>query len=545
MTPVALLELVLALLAAAILLSLIANRLALPSAAALVLGGIALALAPGTPNLEIDPDLIMVLFLPPLLLASAYFTVWRDFRREWWPIMLLALGAVTFTTFGVAFVAHLVAPSLPWAACVALGAIVSPPDAVAAKSVLQQLRLPRRLVTILEGESLVNDASGLVLYRFAVAAALTGTFHIGEAAASFAWLAIGGVLLGIAVSIATEFVFKRVRETNYIIIASFLAAYVSYIAAEAVQASGVLSVVTCGILMGWRQHEVLDAQSRTQAKAVWTLVVFVLEALVFVLIGLSLRGVLTRMGGDVAALWTGLPVALAVTAAVIILRLIWVFPAAYLPRLLVPQIRKNDPVPSPALPFIIGWAGMRGVVSLAAALALPVNFPGRDTVLFAAFVVILVTVLVQGTTLGPLIRLFRISSIPEPESKTLSEAAARAAVADASLKAIERLVHAETGALIHPRLVDDYRGRARATARLRDEGNHLLEERHKHFSAALHAVSHGRAELIRLHRKGEIHDSVLHSIETELDLEELRIRRFLESGDGHGPAPVLKKAAKA
>ncbi|MBY0613179.1 MAG: Na+/H+ antiporter [Beijerinckiaceae bacterium] len=541
MTPLALLEFVLALLAAAIVLSLIASRLALPSAAALVIGGIALALAPGAPNVEIDPDLIMLLFLPPLLLASAYFTVWRDFSREWWPISLLALGAVTFTTFGVAWVAHLVAPSLPWAACVALGAIVSPPDAVAAKSVLQQLRLPRRLVTILEGESLVNDASGLVLYKFAVAAALTGTFHLGEAMTSFVWLAVGGVLIGFAMSMATEFAFKRLHETNYIIVTSFLAAYASYIAAETVHASGVLSVVTCGILMGWRQHEVLDAQSRTQAKAVWQLVVFVLEALVFVLIGLALRGVLTRKGGDATAILNALPVALAVTGAVIVLRLIWVFAAAYLPRLVSRAMRSNDPLPSVGVPFIIGWAGMRGVVSLAAALALPIDFPGRDTVLFASFMVIIVTVLVQGVTLGPLIRLFGISSLPEPPTETLSEAAARAAVAEASLKAIEQLVHGETGALIHPRLVDDYRGRARATARLRDEGEHLLEERRKHFTAALHAVTHGRAELIRLHRSGKIHDSILHSIETELDLEELRFRRFIEPGDAHAPPQKVMK----
>ena len=526
MSPVALLELVLVLLAAAILLSLIAGRLALPPAAALVIGGMALAILPGAPSLDLDPDLILVLFLPPLLLASAYFTVWRDFRAEWHPIMMLSIGAVVFTTFSVGAVARWIAPSLPWAACFALGAIVSPPDAVAAKAVLQRIHLPHRLMTILEGESLINDASGLVLYRFAVAAALTGSFSLADAAASFVWLSVAGVAIGLAVAWVADILFKRLADVHFIIVVSFLAAYASYIIAEKLHASGVLAVVACGILMGWRQHEVLDAQARTEAKTVWSLVVFILEALVFVLIGLSLRGVLMRMGGDVAGLWAGLPLAFGVTMAVIVSRLVWVFPAAYIPRWISPSLRKRDPIPTPKLPLVIGWAGMRGVVSLAAALALPVDFPGRDLILLASFIVILVTVLVQGVTLGPLIEALKLPQDIGPVRESLGEAHARALVSEAALKALEALVVAETGALEHPRLVEEYRIRARATARARDEGEALIGERQKHFSAALHAVTHARAELIKLHRSGQIHDSVLHNIETDLDLEELRLRRY-------------------
>ena len=526
MSPVALLELVLVLLAAAILLSLVAGRLALPPAAALVIGGMVLAFLPGAPSLDLDPDLILVLFLPPLLLASAYFTVWRDFRAEWHPILMLSIGAVLFTTFSVGLVAHWIAPGLPWAACFALGAIVSPPDAVAAKAVLQRIHLPHRVLTILEGESLVNDASGLVLYRFAVAAALTGSFSLADAGASFVWLAIAGVAIGLATAMLADTLFRRLADVHYIIVVSFLASYASYIVAEKLHASGVLAVVACGILMGWRQHEVLDAQARTEANTVWSLVVFVLEALVFVLIGLSLRGVLLRMGGDLTALWAGLPLALGVTATVIVSRLIWVFPAAYIPRWISPSLRRRDPIPTPKLPLVIGWAGMRGVVSLAAALALPIDFPGRDLILLASFIVILVTVLVQGMTLGPLIKALKLPPETGPIRDTLGEAHARAMVSEAALKALEALTVAETGQLEHPRLVEEYRVRVRATARARDEGEALVSERQKHFSAALHAVSHARAELIKLHRSGRIHDSVLHSIETDLDLEELRLRRY-------------------
>ena len=525
MTPVALFELVLALLGAAILLSLIAGRLNLPPAAALVLGGIALALVPGTPDVTLDPDLILVLFLPPLLLAAAYFTVWRDFRAEWRPILMLSIGAVTFTTVGVGVIAHLLLPELPWAACFALGAIVSPPDAVAAKAVLQHLSLPRRLITILEGESLVNDASGLVLYRFAVAATLTGSFSWSEAAGSFVWLAVGGVCLGLAIAFLADFLFRQLAEINAIIITSFLAAYASYIGAEWLHASGVLAVVACGIVMGWRQHEALDAQARTEARSVWGLMVFVLEALVFVLIGLSLRGVLDRLGFDGVALAHDLPAVLAVTVAVIVLRLIWVYPAALLPRLLRSAPLRQPPPPAGHL-LVIGWSGMRGVVTLAAALALPQQFPGRDFVLLASFAVIVATVLIQGTTLGPLIRALKIKPDEDATPGAMDEATARAAVAAASLKALEALVDGPDGSPQHPQLIEEYRVRAKITARARDEGEALTKRRLDHYKAALHALAHGRATLIALHRAGRIHDSVLHTIETDLDLEELRMQRF-------------------
>ena len=525
MTPALRFELVLALLAAVIVLELLARRLRLPPAAMLILGGIALALIPGIPDFAIDPDLILVLFLPPLLLAGAYFTSWRDFRADLRIILQLAVGAVLFTTLVVGVVAHWAMPGLPWAACFALGAIVSPPDAVAAKAVLHGLPLPARVVVLLEGESLVNDASGLVLYRFAVAAALTGTFSLGQATLSFVGLSAGGIAAGLAFGYAASFLLGRLREGNLSIVGSFLAAWASYIGADAIGVSGVLSTVACGLVMGSRQHRTLTASTRMQARATWDAVVFVLESLVFILIGLSLRGVLQRLGDGPASIGL-LPAIGAIVAAVILSRFAWIFPATYVARWLSPAVRRRDPYPPVAIPIVMSWAGMRGVVSLAAALALPQDFPGRDFLLATTFAVILVTVLVQGATLGPLIRALRVGGFTIGQSSTLPEAQARSRMAKAQLAAVERESQAGDGTHRHPRLVEQYGYRARAAAKFSEADGELEPHRVEHFRVVLAAVDAGRAEILRLHRAGEIHDSVLHTLEHELDLEELGARQF-------------------
>ena len=529
MSAVGRFELVLFLIVIIIVLELTARRLRLPPAAMFVLGGIVLALLPGIPEVELDPDLALVLFLPPLLLASAFFTVWRDFRANLRIILQLALGAVAFTTLIVGIVAHLVVPSLPWAACFALGAIVSPPDAVAAKAVLQGLRLPHRVVVLLEGESLVNDASGLVLFRLAVAASLTGTFNAGEAAVSFVVLAVGGVAAGLAFGAAASLILKRLRDPTLSILGSLLVAWASYIGAEAIDVSGVLSTVTCGLVMGWRQHTILTATTRTHARVVWETVVFVLESLVFILIGLSLRGVLSRLGGfgggsPVMAL---LPTVAAIVVTVILTRFAWIFPATYLPRWLIPALRLHDPIPPVAVPLVMSWAGMRGVVSLAAALALPDHFPGRDFILATTFAVILVTVLVQGATLAPLILALRLGNFAAAQTTMLTAGAARAKMAAAQLRAVEARSKTEDGKERHPRLLEQYGYRARAASRYSEAEDSLLEHRVEHFSVILDAIAAGRVELLHLHRSGEIHDSVLHALEQELDLEEMTARRLI------------------
>jgi Na+/H+ antiporter len=527
MTPVHIFQLILALLAIALVLPIVTRRLPVPPAAALVLGGMVLAVIPGTPSIELDPDLIMVLFLPPLLLASAFFTVWRDFRAELRPIMLLAIGAVAFTTFLVGCAAKWAVPSLPWAACFALGAIVSPPDAVAAKAVLHGLPLPRRVVTVLEGESLVNDASGLLLYRFAVAAALTGVFHPGTAALSFVWLGIGGVVFGFGVGRLAVWLMQRVRNPQEGVLLSFLTSWLTYIAADLIGTSGVLAVVTCGLVIGWQQHEMFSARGRTEARAVWRFTVAVFESLVFVLIGLSLRGVLARLGGLGLAFEIAGPIAASVVLTVIVARLVWIFPGMYLSRWLSRALRARDPLPPPSIGLVIGWAGMRGVVSLAAALALPQDFPGRDLLLFATFAVIAVTVLVQGSTLGPLIRWLVKPDPHAVEVPAHDEFSARIRVSTASLQYLESLVSATDSARHqHPELVELYRRRLQVTLNIGEVAADAAKLRTLHFGAALAAVAAGRVELLRLHQSGEIHDSILRALEAELDLEELRLQRL-------------------
>ena len=531
MTAAAQFELILFLLVIVIGMELAARRLKLPPAALLILGGIVLALIPGMPDVELDPDLALVLFLPPLLLAGAYFTVWRDFRANLRIILQLAVGAVAFTTAIVGVVAHWVMPGLPWAACFALGAIVSPPDAVAAKAVLADLRLPPRMMVLLEGESLVNDATGLVLFRFAVAAGLTGTFHAGEAAASFAVLAVGGVAVGYAFGRFTMLVLARLRDPVLVTVASLLAAWASYILGEGLHVSGVLSTVACGLVMGIRQHRALGAATRTQAKAVWGAVTFVLESLVFILIGLSLRHVLQRLGAGEASVLSQVPAACAVVAAVILSRLAWILPATYLPRLAFPALRRRDPLPPLAVPLIMSWAGMRGVVTLAVALSLPAEFPGRDFIIATSFLVIMVTVLIQGVTLAPLIRAFHLQDFKLNEPATLREDAARARMAAAQLAAVERESKGEDGAHRHPRLMEQYGYRARASAKYVEAEGGLAGHRNEHFRVVLEAIRAGRGEILRLHAAGEIHDSVLHTLEQELDLEEISARRFRDGDE--------------
>jgi CPA1 family monovalent cation:H+ antiporter len=528
LTLVSRFELILLLMAVVIVLELLARQMRMPPAAAFILGGVVLALIPGVPDIALDPDLALVLFLPPLLLASAFFTVWRDFRANLRIILQLAVGAVAFTTFVVGLVAHWVAPALPWAACFALGAIVSPPDSVAAKAVLQGLSLPPRMVVVLEGESLVNDASGLVLYRFAVAATLTGTFSAGEAALSFVTLAVGGIAAGLAFGWLATFLLERLRDPTLSVVASFLAAWASYIGGEALHVSGVLATVACGLVMGWHQHRVLSAAARTQGLAVWKVAGFVLESLIFILIGVSLRGVVQRLGGSWEAISLLMPAASAIVAAVILTRFLWIIPATYIPRFLVPALRRHDPYPALAVPVVMSWAGMRGVVSLAAALALPEEFPGRDFIIATTFAVILVTVLVQGATLAPLIRALHLGTFTSAPGETLPEAGARARVAAAQLAEVERhsIIDGETHR--HPRLVEQYGYRARAAARFSEAVDELAPAKREHFTVVLAAIAAGRVEILRLHRDGLIHDVVLHTLEHELDLEEIAARRHVE-----------------
>jgi CPA1 family monovalent cation:H+ antiporter len=505
-------------------LQLLAKRLKLPPAAALLIGGIAMAFVPGLPSVHLDPDLMIVVFLPPLLMDGAYFTVWEQLKRNLGAILLLAIGAVAFTTLAVGVVAHLIVPGLPWAVCFALGAIVSPPDAIAAKAVLERVALPARLMAILEGESLLNDAAGLVLVRFAVAAALTGTFSIGHAAASFALLGLGGVVVGAVVGYVIVQVIRCLADDYLIITVSVLMGWISYIAGEMLGVSGVIATVTAGLTLGWYQHEVLSATVRMRGTAFWQVIIFLLEALVFILIGLSLRGVVARSGGADDALLTLAPAVAAVLGAVVLSRFVWVFATEFFNTSWQRLTGRRNVTLDWRTATITSWAGMRGVVTLAVALSLPETLPGRDLILVASFAVILVTVLLQGTTIGLLIEWINPDRSSDASVQHLSEPQAWARLEAAQLAAIEPLVHDSEGNVIHPRLLEQYTYRATLTKAYEDRTDFPHEQRVTHYDVVLAAIAAGRKELLRMHRSDAIHDEMLHILEHDLDLQEVSAR---------------------
>jgi Na+/H+ antiporter len=396
-------EIIVLLFAAVAGLAVIARKLALPYPVVLVLAGLALSFIPHLPGVRLDPNLVFFFFLPPLIYPAALFTSWRDFRRNLRPILLLAIGLVLFTTITIACVAHSIAPSLPWAAAFALGAIVSPPDAIAATSVIRRLSVPHRIETILEGESLVNDATALVALQFAIAALMTGTFSLGHATLRFVWVAAGGIAFGLLIGVVMRWVHRHLDDPPVQITISLLTPFLAYLPAERLHVSGVLATVAAGIFLGWHSPLIASARYRLQASAFWEMVVFLLNGFVFITIGLQLPGILHALHAP--SLLSLISDAALVSGAVILVRIAWVVPATYLPRLLSKKLRARDPIPPWRHVTLVAWCGMRGVVSLAAAFALPFAlsdgraFPGRDYILFLTFSVILATLVFQGLTL--------------------------------------------------------------------------------------------------------------------------------------------------
>ena len=526
------LETLLLLLVAVLVLYVVARRILIPYPIFLVLGGLALSFVPRAPVVPLDPDVVFLIFLPPILWAAAYFTSLRDFRSNLRPILLLAVGLVIATAAAVATVARAVVPGMPWPVAFALGAIVSPPDAVAATAIARRLRMPYRLVTILEGESLVNDASALVLYRVAVAATVTGAFVTSGAVWQFVLAAAGGILIGVVVGAITCRATQLAEEPLPQIAVTLLAPYVAWIAAEAAHTSAVLACVAGGIYI--RQHfsAHVPPVTRIQARAVWDLLIFVLNGLIFILIGLQL-GAIRQNGlpGPVSTLvWQGA----LISATAIVVRLVWVPLAASLPRL-IPAIRRHDPMPPWRHVLLVSWIGMRGVVTLAGALALPVatasggRFPFRDEIILFAFGVILSTLVLQGLTLTTLIRRLALGA---DDTLEVEEAWAREAAARAALTRLE-VLEAEEWSRDH----DVARLRAVYGQRLQRASPIVIGAGDDEVRAAYRRLRHEtitaeRRALIGLRDQGVISDEVLHRLEQELDVEAIRIglgERPLES----------------
>ncbi|MBY5696519.1 Na+/H+ antiporter [Rhizobium leguminosarum] len=520
MEPTHLFELVIAMFLAIIALHYAAHRLGLPPSVALLTGGALLAFVPGLPAISVDPELVLVIFLPPLLMDGAWAIALARLRRHMIGIASLAVGAVLFTCAVVAVVAHLIFPSLPWAACAALGAIVAPPDAVSARAVLERVRLPRRLQILLEGESLLNDASGLVLFRFAVAAAATGAFSAGEAIGSFFVLALGGAVVGVVVGTAWVKLVRRLGDEYLIIAATVLLGWISYLLGELLHVSGVIATVTTGLIASWHQHTVFSAATRMRGTSFWTVMIFLMEASVFTLIGLSLRDVVERGGGLTTVIATmGLPM-LAILVTLVVARFAWVFAADLVIRFCAALgVTRAQPLGAGGA-TVLSWAGVRGVITLALALSLPEGFPGRDFILATSFAVILGTVLVQGTTLGRVIAWARLVET-ETERARLTMSQAEVAMVQAQLGTVQSLAYDAEGKLIHPQLLDRYQRRATVIVDYAEGTEHYKPVLHAHFDVVLEAVATGRRELIRLHRAGDIDDETLDELERDLDLEEL------------------------
>ena len=520
MDPTHLFELIIAMFLAIIALYYLAQRLGLPPSVGLIVGGALLAFIPGLRAITVDPGLVLVIFLPPLLLDGAWTFPLTRLRRHMIGITSLAVGAVFFTCAVVAWVTHLVFPSLPWAACAALGAIVSPPDAVSARSVLQRVKLPTRLQILLEGESLLNDASGLVLFRFAIAAGVTGMFSATAAIGDLFLLALGGALVGIVVGAAWVMMVRRLRDEYLMIAATTLLCWTSYLLGEFVHVSGVIATVTTGLIASWNHSTVLSASTRMRGSSFWTVMVFLMEAAVFILIGLSLRGVVERGGGLSVVLATEGRQMLIVLAAITLARFAWIFGSDIAIKMgNLMGLKRYRPI-GIAGSTVLSWAGVRGVVTLALALSVPEGFPGRDLILVTSFAVILVTVLVQGTSLGLVINWARLTE-PAEEMPHLNLNQAEAVMAHAQLITIEKLAYDDAGTLIHPMLLERYERRATAINKYVEKIDDMRPLLHAHFDVVLEAVATGRRELIRLHRTGEIDDATMRELERDLDLEEL------------------------
>jgi len=508
----------------------LARKLQAPYPIVLVIAGLLLSFIPGTPrSIILNPDAVFLLVLPPLLYATAWLTSWRDFTQNLFSILLLAFGLVGFTVLGVAVAAHFLFPGFDWRLGCVLGAIVAPTDAIAATAIAKRVGLPQRIVDILEGESLVNDASGLLALEFSLAMVVEGhTPTVWEGTTRLIFLLAVGVGIGLVVGALVHWIERRIDDAPVEITLSILTPFAAFLAAEYAHASGVLAVVACGLYLSRHGSEFLSANVRLQAKAVWESMTFIINGVVFVLIGLQLPRVLAgirahRIGS--LLLYSAL-----FSALVIVLRLLWTLPGGWLAHLVRNRMVLESHPRSPAKEiFVTGWTGMRGVVSLAAALSLPealadgTQFPQRNLIVFLTFSVILVTLVVQGLTLAPLIRALGLAGHADDHA---DEEQARQIIANAALAHLE-----DARARGLPEFAEVYNDMAprysRRVSRLRQEKSATASMSTKevdHYRAALAQILRvERNTLARLRKEGRIHEEVLRKIEHELDLREMHM----------------------
>lgn len=523
-----LIEILIILLVAVIVLVRVSRYLELPSAILLLVGGLGLSFVPGFSNIELAPEMIFTLFLPPLLFVAGFRTSWRDFRRDSRNIGLLAVGLVILTTLIIGFVAHWAIPGLPLAAAFALGAIISPTDAVAATSITSRIGVPRRVVTVLEGESLVNDATGLVVYRLALAAVLTGAFSIKGAVWQFTLIALGGIAVGLLIGWLFAFFINRIEdppvENTIILIAPFAA----YIAADSfLHVSGVLAVVTAGLYFARRAPRSSSTTARLQGVSFWNMLDFLFNGALFLLVGLQLRRIVAGLGEISIGQAAGY--AAIISAALILTRISGVYATAYLPRFFSKKIRKDDPFPSWKAVFVVGWTGMRGAISLAGALALPfvlasgAEFPFRNLLIFITFFVILATLVVQGLSLPPIIRRLKLTGDGATDRE---EAEARLKIYRAALTRIEEIENSgEAPPKMLTQLKKTYQHKIEGMSDIVEKGenscrNFFKEDR----TVKLDILQAERNALLNLRDSGKLHDDAVRRIQYDFDLEEQRLQ---------------------
>jgi len=516
-------EIFVGLLLAVAVLALAARRLHIPYPIFFVIGGLGLGLIPDLPHPRLDPNLVFLLFLPPLLFPAAVFTSWRDFRANLRPISLLAIGLVVFSTVAVACIAHFFM-RLPLAVGFVLGAIISPSDAIAATAIAQRLKIPRRIVTILEGESLVNDATALVIYRFAVLAVAGGPFAWIGVGRQFFLVSAGGILLGLAIGwLAVQF-HKRVEDASIEITVSLLTPFVAYLLADRAGVSGVLAVVAAGLYIGRRVPEILSSETRLRGGPVWEMVEFILNGFVFILIGLQLPEVLQGLSDHAIPMRELVWYALLISLTVVVIRILWVFPATYLPRLIFKKLCRHDPYPAWRHVTLISWTGMRGVVSLAAALALTNDFPNRNLILFLTFVVILATLVVQGLSLPFLIRWL---GVEDDGSLEKEEREARLQANQAALARLNEIAGRDamkTNALQRLRVEYEDHISQLAAAEPQHLGRPFRLFSSEYERLARTALQQERKTIIHLRDQGVISDEALRRIQRDVDLAEARLR---------------------
>jgi CPA1 family monovalent cation:H+ antiporter len=495
-------------------LRLLADRTNVPLPTLLVLGGLGVAFIPGLPPLALDPEAIFLIFIPPLLFWAALTTSLRDLKRNLRAITLLAVWLVLATIISVAVVAHALLPELPWAVCFLLGAIVSPPDAVAVTASTRRLSLPRTTLVILEGESLMNDATALVAYQIALAAAVTGTFSLPQAGAELLLTGAGGIAIGLATGWCVGWVRLHMPRSSVVEnTISLLSPFIAFIPANALGCSGVLAVVAMGLYFGRSGSRVITAETRLQATSMWEMLTFLLEGLIFIFIGLQLPQVVRALEPGAVARLIGVSVAIA--AAMIFTRILWIFPGAYLPRWIDGRLAASAPKYPPWRHLLFaGWAGIRGGDSLVIALALPyvglhgAPLPGRAAVIFITFVVILVTLVVQGLTLAPMIRALHIVGGNEEE---LEERVARDASIRAGALALESF---ETADELRKMAADELK-------RLAGDPSPPPER----LQLRLAMIAAQREAVIALRDRNEISDGVMRRLQLEFDHEEVLLRR--------------------